>query len=123
MPKKVDIAAQLSAKMAHALEGRRARGEEYPTALGRLRELADPEAPPELALKAVGKPPLSSHAVVANKKSLAAPVALREDLDRFAASPQVLEFALETLSAAGSPPWPLSKVSGQLDKALRESFE
>lgn len=123
MPKKVDVAAELSAKMTRALEEQRGRGEEYPTTLGRLHELADLEAPPELVLKAAGKPPLSQQAFVAKKKTLAAPVALREDLDRLAASPQLLEFALEALSVIGSPPWPLNKVTGQLDRALHQSFE
>ncbi|HKI33859.1 MAG TPA: hypothetical protein VKA46_18545 [Gemmataceae bacterium] len=124
MPKRPNVAAELSAKMTRALEARRAQGgAAYPTTLGLLRQEADPAAAPELTFKAVGKPPFSERAVVAKKKSLAAPVALREDLELLAASRAVLEFALEALSASGPSPWPLKKVSGQIDKGLRAPFE
>ncbi len=124
MAKKPDAAAELAARMTQALEAERARGgAAYPTPLGRLRDLADPGASAELVLKAVGKPPLSERAVVAKRKSLTAPVALRADLEQFLAGRQLLEFALEVLYAAGTPPWPISKVSGQLDRPLRAAFE
>jgi hypothetical protein len=122
--KRPDFAAELSAKMADALDALRAQGgSAYPTSLERLRQLADPAATAEMALRAAGKPPLSERAVVAKKKSLTAPVALRDDLEHFAASRHLLEFALEALDAAGPPPWTLKKVSGQIDKSLRAAFE
>jgi hypothetical protein len=124
MPKRPDLAAELSAKMTQALEARRAQGgATYPPTLGQLREEADPTATLELTFKAVGKLPFSQRAIVAKKKNLAAPVALNEDRDLLAASRSVLEFALEALSAAGPAPWALKKVSGQLDKGLRAPFE
>jgi hypothetical protein len=122
--KRPDVAAELSAKMTQALEALRAQGGTgYPTSLERLRQLADPAAAAETTLRATGKPPFSERAVVAKKKALAAPVALREDLERLVASRQLLEFALEALSAAATPPWTLKKVSAQIDKPLRGAFE
>jgi biotin operon repressor len=125
MAKKLDGAAELSEQMTRELESRRARGgDAYPVTLGRLGESARPGTPPELVLKAAGKYPFSERAVVARKKSPDAPVALREDLERLAASPPVLEFALESLyGGGGTPPWPLKKVSGRLDKPLQAAFE
>jgi hypothetical protein len=126
MAKKPDLAAELSAKLARALEGLRAAGGgSYPTTLARLRDLSDPGATEKVALSAAGKAPFSEQAVVARKKDPAAPVALREDLGRFVASPQVLEFALGRLYAAGKPPppWPVKKLSAQLDKSLKDAFE
>jgi hypothetical protein len=124
MAKKPDLAADLSAKMALALEAERARGgNAYPVLLGRLHELADAAAPPELAFMAFKRPPLTDRAIVAKQKSATAPVALREDLEAFAASRQLLEFALDGLYAAGTPPWPVKKLSGKLEKPLRAPFE
>ncbi|HEX5273521.1 MAG TPA: hypothetical protein VFW33_23660 [Gemmataceae bacterium] len=125
MAKKPSPAAELSAKLTRALETLRGEGSgSYPT-LARLRDLADPGATDKLALQAIGNAPFSERAVVARKKDLAAPVALRDDLARFVAGPRVLEFALELLYAAGKPlpPWPLKKLSARLDKSLRGPFE
>jgi hypothetical protein len=123
MSRKPDAAAKLSATMTQALEAQRAQPGGYPLTVRQLSGLADPQAPPEFVLKALAKAPLSRQAVPANKKNLDAPIALRKDLELLAASPQVLEFALEFLHADGTPPWTLKKVSGQLDKSIRAAFE
>ncbi len=126
MAKKPDLAAQLSAKLAHTLEGLRAEGgASYPTTLARLRDLTDPAATDKLVFSAAAKAPFSEQAILARKKDLAAPVALREDLGRFIAGARLLEFALERLYAAGKPPppWPIKKLSAQVDKALKAPFE
>jgi hypothetical protein len=124
MAKRPDAAVELSTKMTQALEAQRAQGGgAYPTTLARLRELADPAAPDQLLFKASAKPPFAERAVAAKKKSLTAPVALREDLPQFVAGRVVFEFALDALHAAGPAPWPLKKISGRLEKPLRESFE
>lgn len=123
MPKKPDIAATLSAQLTQALEEQRARGgDSYPTTLRRLRDLANPSAPDALVLKAVGKAPFKDRAIVAQKKSLDAPASLRDDLERLAASPAVLDFALRALCTEASPTATPARLKMKLDPALRPAF-
>ncbi len=125
MPKKKpDPAAELSAKMTRALEALRAEGGGvYPTTVARLRELADPGASDQLATKAVGKPPLCEQAVVAKKKNLSAPIALCDDLESFAGSSQLLEFALCAACTEAKPTVTLPQLKKKIDAGLGEAFE
>src|SRR5262249_50052675 len=60
MPSKPDLATLLAEKLLHTLEAQRALGADaYPLTLRRLAELSDPQAPPELVLKAAGKRPFA----------------------------------------------------------------
>src|SRR5437588_10917817 len=105
MARQPEVAADLSEQMTRTLEARRARGGDgYPVTLRDLGQSARPGTPPELALRAAGKKPLSERVVAARKKSPAAPVALREDLEQLAASREALEFALESLDEEGNAP-------------------
>src|SRR5215470_3641058 len=98
MAKGSDPAIELACKLVQALQTQRdQRPEAYPLALRHLIELADPQAAPELVDKAVAKKPFKEAAIVAAKNSPTAPVALRQDLERLTASPELLEFALEQL--------------------------
>ncbi len=123
MPRRTDPAAELAAKMLTTLQTLRARGDEaYPPTLTALGRLADPQASPELALKAVGRKPFPELAVVAAKKALAAPVALREDLDRLAVSPVLLQFALDSCCTPAKPTWPVGRLAKRLALDLRPGF-
>jgi hypothetical protein len=124
MAKKPDVAADLSAKLTQALEAQRDQGATaYPTTLGRLCELTDPSAPSDLVFKATGKRPFSEGAVVARKKSLDAPAALREDLEQLAGSRQILHFVLNLTCTETSPTATLAALKKKLDKTLQVPFE
>jgi hypothetical protein len=123
MPSKPDHATTLSEKLLHTLEAQRALGANaYPLTLQRLAELSDPQAPPELLLKAAGKKPFAEAALVAQKKNLAAPVALRADAAALAASPLLLDFALATSCKPEKPTVAIDKLAGKLDADLRQPF-
>lgn len=123
MPKKPDAAAELSTKLTHALESQRTHGEgAYPTTPRRLRDLAEPAASDDLLVKALAKAPFKDRALVAQKKHLDAPTALRDDLERLAASPALLDFALRALCTEASPTAALAKLKMTLDTALRAPF-
>src|SRR5262249_59071468 len=123
MPSKPDPARELADRLLQTLQAQRGQGPAaYPLTLRRLAELADPQAPPELVLKAAAKPSFRDQAVVAKKKDLAAPVALRDDLPQLAASPLLLEFLLEALCTPEQPAWGLDKLQKKLDADLRQPF-
>jgi hypothetical protein len=123
MPSKPDHATALAEKLLQTLEAQRAVGASaYPLTLLRLAELSDPQAPPELVFKAAGKKPFADTALVAQKKNLAAPVALRGDTAVLAASPLLLAFALETLCKPEKPTVPVDKLAGKLLPDLRQPF-
>src|SRR5437660_745471 len=110
MPRR-DAAADLAEKMLRVLEARRALGgAAYPLTLGQLAELTEPQAAEALIHKATGKSPLKERALVAQKKDLAAPVALAEDLQPFANGPMLLEFALESVCTPANPTCPPGKL-------------
>lgn len=123
MPRR-DAAADLAEKMLRVLEARRALGgNAYPLTLGQLAELTDPQAAEALIHKATGKSLLKERALVAQKKNLAAPVVLAADLQPFASSPMLLEFALEAVCTPARPTCPPSKlkVDARLKKPLQEA--
>src|SRR5262249_23482765 len=66
--------------------------------------------------------PFADAALVAQKKNLAAPVALRADVAALAASPLLLDFALETLCKPEKPTVAIDKLAGKLDPDLRQPF-
>jgi hypothetical protein len=121
--KKKDEAAALADKLLGTLEGQRALGpDSYPLTLKQLGERAEPQAPPGLLLKAAAKAAFGERAVVARKKDLAAPVALREDLAQLAASPLLLEFVLGLLCRPDKPLVPFTSLKTKVDALLREPF-
>src|SRR5438552_4390466 len=124
MPKGKDAAIELAENLVHALQAQRPLGPPaYPATLHRLIELAEPQAAPELVDKALNRKPFKDAVVLAMKKEPAAPVALRQDLEQLAGSPQLLEFVLERLCTPAHPIWPVAKVKAQVDSKLRPAFE
>ena len=124
MAKKKDPATELAEKMLAVLEAQRALGKEaYPLTLQRLAELTDPQAPPELVLEAIGKKQFKDRVILAQKQERAAPLALKEDLEQLAASPLLLEFALDKLCSPASPTCPPSKLKGPVDTKLKKPLE
>ena len=122
--KRKNPAAELAEKLLAVLEAQRALGKEaYPLTLQRLAELADPLAAPEVIDKAVATKLFKDHAIVAQKKNRAAPVALKDDGEQLAASPVLLEFALDQLCSPASPTCPLSKLKSKVDTKLKKPLE
>jgi hypothetical protein len=124
MPSRKDAATELAEKMIHVLETQRRLGPaSYPLTVGRLAGLADSQALPEQVQKAIAKKPFQDRVAVAKKKSLEAPVALREDIDQLAASPLLLEFALDALCSPATPTASVSKLKTRVDARLKQPFE
>jgi hypothetical protein len=124
MPPKPDAAAELAAKMVHALGQQRERGDDaYPTTVARLVAAVDPQATPDLIQKALKKKAFSDQALLAQKKGGAgSPAALKEDADRLAASTLVLDFALGQVCTPEKPLHGPAKIAMKLDKPLRAAF-
>ncbi len=124
MPKGKDSATALADQLVQALQAQRDRGPQaYPLSFRQLVELADPQAAWELVEKAIRKKPFKEAAIVAIKNYPAAPVALREDLEQLAASPQLLELVLEQRCTPADPVWPIATLKAQVDAKLRPAFE
>jgi hypothetical protein len=122
MPKP-DAAAVLAEKMVQALHEQRERNPNAPPiTVAQLLAQAEPQAGPELAVKALGKKPFATALLVASKKDPDSPIALADDASRFAASAAVLGFVLERLCTADKPLHALDKVAAKLEKPLREPF-
>ena len=104
MAAKKDDAAELAAKMLRVLDSLRSLGgASYPLTLQRLAALTDPAALPQLLEKALKKRAFAGRVLIAWKKSLAAPLALTEDLDVLADSRLLLEGLLETICTPEQP--------------------
>jgi hypothetical protein len=121
MPKS-NAVAELAQKLVQTLQEQQ-KGGGYPLIVARLAGLADPHAPPELVMKALGKKPFAAQMLPASKKHSDSPIALAEDAGRLAASPLLLEFALRQLCSADKPLHPLDKVVAKVDKPLRPAFQ
>jgi hypothetical protein len=122
MPKS-DAAAELAGKLIASLRRQRDQNDAYPLTVAQLAALAAPEASPELLKKSLGKKQFTEQAILAQKKAAEQGlVALKEDAERLAASPLVLEFALEQLCSPASPLHSLAKVAGTIDRSLRPAF-
>jgi hypothetical protein len=123
--RKKDPAAELAQLMLQVLEAqRRLGGDSYPLRLRRLAELADPAAPPELVLKAVGKKkPFGERAVVARPKDLDTPIALAEDAEQLVTSPLLLQFLLESVCTPANPTCDPGKLKSKLPAKLKLPFD
>jgi hypothetical protein len=120
---KANARAVLAGRLLELLRGQR-EGGDYPLTGARLASLAGPEVTAEEALKALAGKPFAAEVALAHKKDHAAPLALAEDAERLAASPQLLEFALNRACAPPAKPLqPLAKVAAQVEKPLRPAFE
>ncbi|HZT80743.1 MAG TPA: hypothetical protein VFA26_10990 [Gemmataceae bacterium] len=122
MPRKTDAADELARRLIQALEDRRAAGD-YPLPLRRLAELADPQATPEQVAAAVKKTSFKGRALAALPRSDATPVALREDVDRLAESPLLLEAVLELVCTDAARTHPVSKLKAKVPADLKKPFE
>ena len=121
---KKDAAAELADSLVRVLASQRTLGPAaYPLPLGRLVELTDPRADPETVRKAVAKKAFAQSVVVAQKKSLDSPLALKEDMDLLAGSPVLLEYVLGRLCCAEKPLWPVAKLKAQVAPVLKKPFE
>ncbi len=115
---------ELVEKLLQGLEAQRQFGSEaYPLSLQRLVELTNPQAPAELVEKVLGNKSFKDRTVVSQKKNLAAPVALIEDLDQLASSPLLLEFLLEQLCSPEHPTCPPSKLKTKVETKLKKPLE
>jgi hypothetical protein len=119
-----DAASELAANLVRVLESQRSLGSSaYPLSLRRLAELTDASAPPEPLQPALKKKPFKDRVVCGHTKHPNAPVAFVEDLDQLAASPLLLEFALEQLCTQTSPTCTVTKLKAQVPPKLRPKFE
>jgi hypothetical protein len=125
MPARTDPAAELAAKMVRVLQAQRTLGpDSYPLTLRRLAELTDADASAELVQKAAGKKqPFGERVLLAQAKSLDAPVALTEDADRLDASPLLLEFVLSSLCTPDSPTCDVAKLKSKVAAKLKAPFD
>ncbi|HZY86890.1 MAG TPA: hypothetical protein VFE78_18800 [Gemmataceae bacterium] len=120
---KANAPVTLAGKLLELLRRQRAGGE-YPLSVARLAVLAGPDVTAEQALKALSGKAFVPHVALGQKKDPAAPLALAEDADRLAASPRLLDFALNrACTPPAKPLQPLAKVVGQVEKPLRPVFE
>jgi hypothetical protein len=119
---KANARAMLAGRLLELLRRQREAGDDLLTAT-RLAVLAGPEVTAEQALKVLASKPFAAAVALAHKKDGAAPLALAEDADRLAASPQLLQFALNCACTATKPLQPLAKVVMQVEKPLRPAFE
>ncbi len=117
--KKANLAVELAEKMLRALEARR---DTDPLTLQTLAAQVDAQAHADLVLAAAGRKPFAEQAVVARKKDLAAPVALRDDLGRLADSPRLLQFALEATCTPAKRTHPAKRLAAKLVPELRGPF-
>jgi hypothetical protein len=125
-----DPAAELATKLVAALQAKKSQGE-YPLALRRLAETADPAASPDVLQTAVGKSTFTKVAFLVKppdkKKGLAvqqvmeSPVGLWEDAELVARHPSTLAFVRAALSAgsiADCKKW----VNGNKKGAFKKPF-
>jgi hypothetical protein len=112
----------LARKLLTALQQQQSGGD-YPTTVERLAALADPQATPEQVKKALNKKPFAALWLIANKKDTHSPIVLVEDLERLAASEQLLEYALGQLCSAEKPSHPPAKLIAKVEKPLRPAFQ
>jgi hypothetical protein len=114
---------QLAEKMVQTLESlRNQAGQRWPT-LTQLALATDPQALSADVEKASGTKAFKAQVVPAQKKNLAAPVALRADLDAFAASSVLLEFVLDSVCSAEAPTYPVSRLKSKVNTPLKKPFE
>ncbi len=113
----------LAGTLLEVLRRQRAGGE-YPLSVARLAVLAGPGVTAEQALKTLVRRGLVAEVALGSKKDYAAPLALAEDAERLATSPQLLEFALNRACAPPAKPLqPLAKVAAQVERPLRPALE
>ena len=86
------------------------------------RALAAPEASPEDVAKAFKKKPFAAMLLLAHKRDPQSPIILAEDADLLAASPLLLEFALNSICTPTKPAHPVAGVVKKIDKALQPAF-
>jgi hypothetical protein len=119
---KANARAALAGTLLELLRRQREAGD-YPLTAARLAALAGPEVTAEQALKALAAKPFAAEVALAHKKDGAVPLALAADAERLAASPQLLDFALNRACTATKPLQPLTKIVSQIEKSLRPAFE
>lgn len=125
MPRKRDQATELAEKLAQTLEEQRRLGPDaYPLTLRRLVALTEPGAADALVLQAIGKKKeFSSRVVLAGAKTLDAPLAFVEDIDRLATSPVLLEYVLAPLCSEAQPAAAIAQVQkARLPSKLKTAF-
>jgi hypothetical protein len=119
---KANARSALAGTLLELLRRQREAGE-CPLTAARLAALAGPGVTAEQALKALAAKPFAAEVALAHKKDGAVPLALAADAERLAASPQLLDFALNRACTATKPLQPLTKIVSQVEKSLRPAFE
>jgi hypothetical protein len=113
----------LAGRLLELLRRQRAGGE-YPLTVARLAVLAGPDVTAVQALSTLARKGLAADVALANKKDPAAPLALAEDAEPLATSPQLLEFALNrACTPPAKPLQTLAKVTAQVEKPLRPALQ
>jgi len=94
---------------------------EFPLSMKRLIELSG-TTDEKVAKKAVTLPAFLDHVAVVARKLPETPVALREDLPAMAASPRVLEFAMNTVCNEAKPPCAPDKIAAKLGPMVQSAI-
>jgi hypothetical protein len=121
MPKPNPL-ADLAAKLAPILCGRRERGEQDPITIAQLAAQVEPPADARDVLKALKKKPFDEQLLVV-RSDPTSPVALSDEAERLAASPVVLDFVLGQMYQPKKELHPLPRVVAKVDKRLQPLFE
>jgi hypothetical protein len=95
----------------------------YPPALSDVLARVAPGVDDDLKAKLLADKELKAQLVVAIPGEDGSLVALAGDEERLGNSPALLEYAVGLLSTPEKPLWPIAKVAGKLNKALRPAFE
>lgn len=119
---KPNPAAELAARLIARLEELRSAGDGYPIRLDELLASVSPDTPSDLRAKALKQGAFKSRTLQGHAKRPDAPVALADDVDRFATSLRLFEFACRC-SPSGGPPWNVAELKKLVPKPLQAGFE
>jgi len=106
------------------LDGLKALRDEpgYPPTLARLLQKEAEGTSAALIEKVLADKAFKSKVVLAVPDNRESPVALKDDEEKLAGSPVLLELVVHLLSTPEKPLHPLAKIAGKLDKSIREAF-
>jgi hypothetical protein len=111
-------AADLAGQLIRELESNRAAGGAYPTPLGQLTAGRDPA----LFTRAIHCKPFKSRAIVSLRDDPEGPVALADDAEMLAVSPQLLERLLDQVGTPDNPGCTPTQLTKRLDSRLKKPF-
>jgi len=116
-------AAELGVRLLQTLESARSRGpEHYPPTLKQLLETAAPQASARVLKKALAGDMVQKELILAVSRHPETPVALKADVDRLAASRQMLEFLLVRAAKPAVKAFPVKDLQKPLTESVRQPF-